>query len=189
MPDPLLRLPFRRPFAASTLLTFLGARALPGVEEVRDGTYRRSVHALDDAPAIVALTPDPVEDHVTFEISSGGPSTTTELVRLARRAFDLDADPATIDAVLARDPKLARSVRRIPGIRVPGSFDGFELVLRAIFGQQVSVSGARTSLGKFAARYGTPIDPPIGTITHLFPTPAQVAELPPDAFEIPRARA
>ena len=187
--DPLLRLPFRRPFAASTLLSFFEARALPGIEEVRDGIYRRSVRAVNDTPAIVALTPDPVEDHVTFEISSGGPSTTTELVQLARRAFDLDADPATIDAALARDTKLARSVRRIPGMRVPGNFDGFELVLRAIFGQQVSVSGARTSLGKLATRYGTPIDPSIGTITHLFPTPAQVAELPLEAFEMPRTRA
>jgi AraC family transcriptional regulator of adaptative response / DNA-3-methyladenine glycosylase II len=189
MPDPFLRLPFRRPFAASTLLSFFEARAQPGVEEVRDGTYRRSVRAGNDAPAIVALTPDAVEDHVTFEISEGGPSDTTELVQHARRAFDLDADPATIDAALARDPKLARSVRRIPGMRVPGSFDGFELVLRAIFGQQVSVSGARTSLGKLATIYGTPIDPPIGTITHVFPTPTQVAELPPDAFRMPRARA
>jgi AraC family transcriptional regulator, regulatory protein of adaptative response / DNA-3-methyladenine glycosylase II len=187
--DPVLRLPFRRPFAANTLLSFFGARALPGIEEVRDGTYRRSVRAIDGSPALVALTPDPAEDHVTFELSRGGPSDPTDLVQHARRAFDLDAEPGVIDEALARDPKLARSVRRIPGIRVPGSFDGFELVLRAIFGQQVSVSGARTSLSRFATRYGTPLDPPVGTISHLFPAPAQVAELPLEAFAMPRGRA
>jgi AraC family transcriptional regulator of adaptative response / DNA-3-methyladenine glycosylase II len=183
------RLPFRRPFAANTLLSFLAARALPGVEEVRDGSYRRSARTVDGDPVVIALTPHPVDDHVTIEVSTGRPSGATELKHAARRAFDLDADPGEIDAALAQDPKLAPSVRRIPGIRVPGTFDAFELVLRAIFGQQVSVSGARTSLGRFAARYGTPLDPPIGAITHVFPSAAQVAELAPDAFEMPRGRA
>ncbi len=131
---------------------------------------------------MIALTPDPVGDHVTLEMSEGRASGTTELVHAAKRMFDLEADPIEIDATLSRDPKLAPFVRRIPGIRVPGSFDSFELVLKAIFGQQVSVSGARTSLGRFAVRYGTPLDLPIGTISHLFPLPAQVADLPLEAF-------
>lgn len=189
MPDPFLRLPFRRPFAASTIMSFFEARALPGVEEVRGGTYRRSVRTVGGGPAIIALTPDPVGDHVILEMPEGPASDTTELVHAAKRMFDLEADPIEIDAALSRDPKLARSLRRIPGIRVPGSVDSFELVLRAIFGQQVSVSGARTSLGRFATRYGTPLDQPIDTISHLFPTPAQVADLPLEAFEMPRARA
>lgn len=170
-------------------MAFLRSRALPGVEEVRGDTYRRSLRTSDGGPAVIALTPDPVGDHVTLEMSEGPASDTTELVHAAKRTFDLEADPIEIDATLSRDPKLARSVRRIPGIRVPGSVDSFELVLRAIFGQQVSVSGARTSLGRFATRYGTPLDQPIGTISHLFPTPAQVADLPLEAFEMPRARA
>ena len=183
------RLPFRRPFAANTLLSFLGARALPGVEEVRDGSYRRSARTLDGDPVVIALTPHPVDDHVTIEFSTGRPSGEAELMHAARRAFDLDVDPGEIDAALAHDHTLAPSVRRIPGIRVPGTFDAFELVLRAIFGQQVSVSGARTSLGRFAARYGTPLDPPTGAITHLFPSAGQVTELTPDAFQMPRERA
>jgi AraC family transcriptional regulator of adaptative response / DNA-3-methyladenine glycosylase II len=187
--EPLLRLPFRRPFAASALLSFFGARALQGVEEVREGTYRRSVRTVDGRPAIVKLTPDPVKDHVTLEISKARPSDTTDVAERAGRAFDLHADPVAIDAALARDPKLARSVRRIPGIRVPGTFDGFELLLRAIFGQQVSVSGARTSLGRFATRHGQRLDPAVGTITHLFPTAAQVAEIAPQDLAMPRARA
>jgi AraC family transcriptional regulator of adaptative response / DNA-3-methyladenine glycosylase II len=183
-----LRLPYRPPFAADTLLSFLGARALPGVEEVRDRTYRRSVRTTDGDPTVIALTQDPVGNHATLEISMGRPSDTTELVHRARRAFDLDADPVAIDDVLARDPKLAPTVRRMPGIRVPGTFDGFELLLRAIFGQQVSVSGARTSLGRFADRFGTQLDTPIGTITHLFPSAEQVAEITPEALGMPRAR-
>ena len=94
-----------------------------------------------------------------------------------------------IDEGLSSDPQLAPLVARLPGIRVPGTFDGFELVVRAIFGQQVSVAGARTSLGRLVARAGTPLERPDGAITHLFPTAEQVAELPPEAFGMPRARA
>ncbi len=189
MPDPLLRLPFRRPFAASPLLSFFEARAVPGIEEVRDGTYRRSVRAVSGSPAVIALTPDPKGEHVTFEISRDGPSDTAELVQHARRAFDLDADPLAIDAKLAEDPTLAPLVARRPGIRVPGTFDGFELVVRAIFGQQVSVAGARTSLGRLVESTGTKLQPANGGITHVFPTADQVAELPPEAFGMPRERA
>ena len=179
-----LRLPYQAPFAVDTLLSFLGARALPGVEEVDDGTYRRSVRLLDGGAAVIGLTPDIVAGHVTLS----GPEEDA-LVQSARRAFDLDADPLAIDAKLAEDPKLAPLVTRIPGMRVPGTFDPFELVVRAIFGQQVSVAGARTSLGRFAARFGTPLDPPSGGISHLFPSAEQVAEIRPDAFEMPRGRA
>jgi AraC family transcriptional regulator of adaptative response / DNA-3-methyladenine glycosylase II len=182
-------LPYRPPFAADTLMTFLRARALPGVEEVRGDTYRHSIRTLDGGPAVIALTPDPVGDHVTLEMSEGRASGTTELVHVAKRMFDLDADTIEIDATLSRDPKLAPFVRRAPGIRVPGSVDGFELVVRAIFGQQVSVPGARTSLGRFAARFGTPLDPPIAEINRLFPSADHVAEIPPEAFGMPRARA
>jgi AraC family transcriptional regulator, regulatory protein of adaptative response / DNA-3-methyladenine glycosylase II len=184
-----LRLPYRPPFAADTLLAFLRSRALPGVEEVRGGTYRRSMRTSDGGPVVIALTPDPVGDHATLEMSEGRASDTTELVHAAKRMFDLEADPIEIDATLSRDPKLAPFVRRIPGIRVPGSVDGFELVVRAIFGQQVSVLGARTSLGRFAARFGTPLDPPIAKISQLFPSADQVAEIPPEGFGMPRARA
>ena len=179
-----LHLPYRAPFAVDTLLSFLGARALLGVEEVEDGTYRRSVRLLDGSAAVIALTPDIVAGHVTLN----GPEDDA-LVQSARRAFDLDADPLAIDAKLAEDPKLAPLVTSTPGMRVPGTFDPFELVVRAIFGQQVSVAGARTSLGRFAARFGTPLDPPSGRISHLFPSPEQVAEIRPDAFEMPRGRA
>jgi AraC family transcriptional regulator, regulatory protein of adaptative response / DNA-3-methyladenine glycosylase II len=183
-----LRLPFRAPFAADTLLSFLGARAVPGIEEVRDGAYIHSVRQLDGA-AVVAVTPQ--VDHAAVRVSADG-SSQQDLELLgerARRTFDLDSDPGTIDAELSRDPALAPLVARLPGIRMPGTFDGFELVVRAIFGQQVSVAGARTSVGRLVARAGTALERPSGGITHLFPTPERIAELPPESFGMPRARA
>lgn len=135
------------------------------------------------------MTPNPAKHLVSLDVSADPGLDRAALAHDARRAFDLDADPETIDAALARDPKLAPVVGRTPGMRVPGTFDAFELVVRAIFGQQVSVAGARTSLGRFAARFGVPIDPPIGEITHLFPAAERVAEISPEALEMPRGRA
>jgi AraC family transcriptional regulator, regulatory protein of adaptative response / DNA-3-methyladenine glycosylase II len=180
------RLPFRTPFARDTLLSFLGARAVSGIEEVRDGTYVRSVRQPGGA-AVVAMTPR--SDHIALRVSSEGSPDLEGLRDRARRAFDLDAEAYAIDAALAADPTMTSLVARIPGIRVPGTFDGFELVVRAIFGQQVSVAGARTSLGRLVAAAGTPLERPSGGITHLFPIAEAVAELPPEAFGMPRARA
>ncbi len=187
--NPSLHLPYRAPFAWDSLLSFLGARALPGVEEVRGHTYRRSVRTADGHAAVIALSPDQAGENVTLESLGRSRIGPTLFMHDARRAFDLDADPLAIDASLARDPKLAPLVAKSPGMRVPGTFDGFELVVRGIFGQQVSVAGARTSLGRLVERFGTPLDPPSAEITHLFPTAEQVAELPPGVFGMPRARA
>jgi AraC family transcriptional regulator of adaptative response / DNA-3-methyladenine glycosylase II len=184
-----LRLSARSPFAIDALLSFLGARAMPGVEEVSDGTYRRSVHPTDGRSAVVALTFDRIDGTVVVDVSADGSLDAETLAPVVRGAFDLDVDPRAIDATLARDPHLAPLVARTPGIRVPGTVDLFELVVRAIFGQQVSVAGARTSLGRLAARYGTPLDRPVGSITHLFPAPEQVVEIPLETFGMPRARA
>ena len=180
------RLPFRAPFAADTLLSFLGARAVTGIEEVREGTYLRSVQQSGNA-AVVSMTP--LTDHVELRVSEDASLDLAHLSERTRRALDLHADPVAIDEGLSSDPQLAPLVARLSGIRVPGTFDGFELVVRAIFGQQVSVAGARTSLGRLVARAGTPLERPDGAITHLFPAAEQVAELPPEAFGMPRARA
>jgi AraC family transcriptional regulator of adaptative response / DNA-3-methyladenine glycosylase II len=182
-------LPYRQPFAADTLLSFLGTRALPGVEEVRGGTYRRSVRVAGGRTTVIELTPEPAKRRVTLDLSADHAADPATLVNGARRAFDLDADSLAIDSTLAKDPTLAPLVARTPGTRVPGTFDAFELVVRAIFGQQVSVAGARTSLGRLVERYGTPLDPPSPGITHQFPTAEQVAELPVEAFGMPRDRA
>jgi AraC family transcriptional regulator, regulatory protein of adaptative response / DNA-3-methyladenine glycosylase II len=184
-----LRLPYRPPFAADALLSFLSTRAVPGVEVVHDGTYRRGVRVTGESSTVISLTPDLANDLITLDISVDRGLDHAALVHGARRAFDLDADSEKIDDALARDTALAPIVRRTPGTRVPGTFDPFELVVRAIFGQQVSVPGARTSLARFAARFGKPLDPPDGEISHLFPTAERVAEISPDDLEMPRGRA
>ncbi|MCW3010851.1 MAG: repair protein and transcriptional regulator, AraC family, partial [Solirubrobacterales bacterium] len=102
--------------------------------------------------------------------------------------LDLDADPAVIDPHLAADPLLAPLVARRPGLRKPGHVDPTELVTRAILGQQVSVAGARTLATRLAAAHGTPLPEPDGTLTHLFPDAATIAELPDSTFAMPRAR-
>ena len=180
------RLPFQAPFAADTLLSFLGARAVPGIEETRDGAYVRSARQ-PRGVAVVEMSPR--SDHIAVRISSEGSPDLDDLRDRARRAFDLDADAAAIDTALAADPTMTPLVARIPGIRVPGTFDGFELVVRAIFGQQVSVAAARTSLGRLVSAAGTPLERPSGGVTHLFPAAERVAELAPEAFGMPRARA
>ena len=180
------RLPVRTPFGADTLLSFLGARAVPGIEELRGGTFVRSVRQSGTA-VVIAMTPH--ADHVEVLLSADGSPDLEHLGERTRRTLDLDADPVAIDETLSMDPQLASGIALTPGIRVPGTFDGFELVVRAIFGQQVSVAGARTSLGRLVAQAGTPLERPDGGITHVFPTPEQVAELPPEAFGMPRARA
>ena len=110
------------------------------------------------------------------------------VVQSARRLLDLDADPEAIDAALAADRAPLPLVRRAPA-RLPGTTDGFELAVRAIVGQQVSVAGARTTLGRIAERFGEPLQTPSGTIVRLFPTPDRLARGPRDAFGMPRTRA
>jgi AraC family transcriptional regulator of adaptative response / DNA-3-methyladenine glycosylase II len=171
-----LRLGYRPPFAADALLSFLAARAVPGLEFVEAGTYRRAIRTADGSPAVISLTPHPTEHFVTLDVAVEQVPALTGVVQAARRAFDLDADPAAVDLVLARDPILRSLVRRTPGIRLPGTVDGFELTVRAVLGQQVSVAAARTLAGRLVRRLGSPIDRTDDEVTHLFPTPEQLAE-------------
>ena len=179
-----IRLTSRSPLASEDLLSFLGARAVPGVEQVAAGAYRRSVRTAAGSSVVTARLE---RDHVTLTVAPN--VDTADLREAARDAFDLDADTEAIDAVLTADPALRALVARRPGIRVPGTFDGFELLIRAIFGQQVSVAGARTSLGSLAARFGTLLEEPDRGVTHLFPNAAQVAAIAPLELGMPRTRA
>jgi AraC family transcriptional regulator, regulatory protein of adaptative response / DNA-3-methyladenine glycosylase II len=174
-----LRLPYRPPFDADGLLDFFAARALDGVESVGDGTYRRTLR-LPHGPATVALdlTPSPRNGHVVAtlrlaELRDLGPA-----VARLRRLLDLDADPHAVDAVLGADPVLAPAVAAVPGIRLPGTVDGFETALRATLGQQVSVAAARTATSRLAAALGERLPPGLAADGPdlLFPTPAAIAE-------------
>jgi AraC family transcriptional regulator of adaptative response / DNA-3-methyladenine glycosylase II len=141
-----LRLHHRRPYDAAALLEFLAARAVPGVETV-DGTgYRRVVPG-----GVITLTP--AGDHVALRAELADTRRLAWIVARCRRLFDLDADPDAIAATLGATA-LRPLVERRPGLRVPGAFDGFELAVRAVVGQQVSVAGARTLLGRLVARAG-----------------------------------
>ncbi|MFD6678241.1 DNA-3-methyladenine glycosylase 2 family protein [Micromonospora parva] len=138
-----LRLAYRPPLHARALLDFLAVRALPGVEEVRDGTYHRGLR-LPHGTGQVALTP--ADGHVAATLRLTDLRDLAPAVARCRRLLDLDADPVAIDATLAADPALAPAVTAEPGIRVPRSVDGFEMAVRAIINQQVSITSARTTL-------------------------------------------
>jgi AraC family transcriptional regulator, regulatory protein of adaptative response / DNA-3-methyladenine glycosylase II len=178
-----LRLALRTPYADTALLQWLGARAVTGVEEISDGHYRRTLDGV-----VVDVQPQADAGHVIARIDVDDVARVADVVTKIRRVFDLDADPASVDEVLGADPLLAPSVARNPGLRVPGAADGFELVVRAILGQQVSVAAARTFAGRLVQRCGTPLESPTGTLTHNFPSAAQVATADLDGLGLTGAR-
>jgi AraC family transcriptional regulator of adaptative response / DNA-3-methyladenine glycosylase II len=181
-------LDYRPPLATGRLLAFLSDRAVPGLESFDGETFRRSVHGPEDGTAVIALTPRPAEDRIELEISPAGAVDGAFVVEGVRRLLDLDADPRAIDEVLAADPALRASVRRDPGLRVPGTTDGFESAVRAVIGQQVSVRGARTLLGRLVSRFGIALDRPVAGVTHRFPTPERLATAPALGLGMPVAR-
>lgn len=174
-----LRLQYRPPCATDLLFNYLGKRALPGVEEIRDGIYRRSV-ALSRSRGIIELTPQPEANAILIHLSLDTLDDLNTIVQRCRNLFDLDADPAAIAAVLGSDTLIAPLVEAHPGLRIPGSFDGFEMAVRAILGQQVSVAGATTLAGRVVKACGEPLpegnESIHGSLTHFFPTPTQLIE-------------
>ena len=201
-----LRLPCRRPFDPASVLDFLGLRALPGVEELdgATGTYRRSLR-LPHGHGIVTLNAPETDGtdgtdgtdrtdgpaYVEGELVLSDLRDLQTAVARCRQLLDLDADPVAIWEALRDDLLVGAMVRRDPGRRVPGAADGFELAVRAVIGQQVSVPGARTVAGRLVLAAGEPLPAPLGAVTHLFPTPAALialAESDPGAFSMPAGR-
>lgn len=170
----LLRLPFRKPLCPDNLFGHLSATAVPGVEEVRDGAYRRTLR-LPHGPGIVELTPTP--EHVVCRATLTDLRDLTTAIARCRWLLDLDADPVAIDELLRADPELGPVVARAPGRRVPRCVDGAELAVRAVLGQQVSTAAARTHAARIVAQHGEPLGDPRGGLTHLFPTPEALAEV------------
>lgn len=168
-----LCLHYRPPFAGSALLAYLGRRALPGVEEVTAGCYRRTV-AFPRSKGILEIEPIAGRHALFVHLQLDDLSDLSLLVQRCRHLFDLDADPVAIATVLAADPLLAPLIEARPGMRIPGAIDGFELAVRAILGQQVSVAGARTLAGRLVTALGEPLAETQGTLTHLFPSPEQL---------------
>ena len=181
-----LKLAYRQPFDGGSLIDFFAARAVPGVEEVDGGAYRRSLR-LDHGGAIVELRPGPAA--VDCRLWLEDLRDLAAAVARCRRLLDLDADPLSVADQLGEDPVLGELVRRRPGLRVPACVDGFELAVRAVIGQQISVAAARTVAAGLAARLGEPLPEPVGSVTHRFPTSSALAELDPGSLPMPRSRA
>ncbi len=186
-----LRLAYRGPLAWRELLAFLGARATPGVEEVVGDAYRRTFDAGGGAVGRLEVRPRSGDDALELRLDVPAVAPLYGLVQRARRLFDLDVDPRAVARVLGRDPVLRRSVRARPGLRVPGAWDGFELAVRAILGQQVTVAGATTLAGRLAAAFGARV--PEGALapalTHIFPTARALATAKVERIGLPKARA
>ena len=182
-----LRLPARAPFDGASVIGFLAARSIPGVEApgAAGADYARALR-LPHGPAVVRLTLTGTTDApaVQCDAALADVSDLAPLVARVRRLLDLDADAQAIDAVLASDPALAPSVAASPGLRVPGAVDAEEIVFRALIGQQVSVAAARTALTRLTEALGEPVElripgesaPASGGFTRLFPTAAAIAE-------------
>ncbi|WP_019631697.1 AlkA N-terminal domain-containing protein [Actinomadura atramentaria] len=180
-----LRLPFRRPLNPDNLFGHLVATAVPGVEEWRDGAYRRTLR-LPHGPGVAALRPTP--EHVALTLTLTDHRDLGVAIARCRRLLDLDADPVAVDELLRADPDLAPLVDKAPGRRVPRTVDGPEFAVRAVLGQQVSTAAARTLAARLVAAHGEPVADPAGGLTHLFPTPEALAGLDPAALAVPNAR-
>ncbi|MFJ5530437.1 AlkA N-terminal domain-containing protein [Streptomyces sp. NPDC093261] len=180
-----LRLPFRAPLNPDNLFGHLAATAVPGVEEWRDGAYRRTLR-LPYGHGIVALTPRP--DHIACRLTLSDLRDLPVAISRCRRMLDLDADPVAIDALLRTDPLLAPLVDKAPGRRVPRTVDEAEFAVRAVLGQQVSTAAARTHAARLVTAHGEPVEDPEGGLTHLFPAPEALAALDPGSLAMPRTR-
>ena len=171
-----LRLPYRTPFDWHSMLNFFAGRATPGVESVVGDTYRRTI-SINEEHGIVEVRPGTQNGYLAMTLHGVRTNALFEVIQRMRELFDLDAPVAEIGAVLRGDKRLRAELRKHPGVRVPGAWNGFELTVRAILGQQVSVKAATTLAGRIAARYGEPLqvagaDDP--TLSYVFPTPQRL---------------
>ncbi|WP_432156471.1 MULTISPECIES: AlkA N-terminal domain-containing protein [unclassified Streptomyces] len=180
-----LRLPFRAPLNPDNLFGHLAATAVPGVEEWREGAFRRTLR-LPYGHGVVALTPTP--DHIACRLTLSDLRDLTVAISRCRRMLDLDADPVAVDDQLRADPLLAPLVDKAPGRRVPRTVDEAEFAVRAVLGQQVSTAAARTHAARLVTVHGEPVDDPEGGLTHLFPAPDALAGLDPETLAMPRTR-
>lgn len=185
-----LRLRYRPPYDWDSMLAYLRARAIPGVEVVENGTYRRTVE-MDGFIGNVEVFH--LERWKSLGVTIRFPNVRyfPAIVARVRRLFDIGADIETIDAHLSRDPKLAPLVARRPGLRAPGGWDGFELAVRAILGQQISVAAARRLAGQLVALHGKSVSTTLGShsgLSHVFPTAERLASVDFIGLAMPGAR-
>jgi AraC family transcriptional regulator of adaptative response / DNA-3-methyladenine glycosylase II len=183
----LFHLRFRPPYDWKGILGFLEMRATPGVELVSRGAYRRSI-SLHGNHGYFEACLNNTNDGLDVRIRFGNPCSLFFIIERIRRMFDLNADWQAIADTLRADPDLGFRIEASPGLRVPGCWEGFELAIRAILGQQVTVKGATTLAGRLVRAFGDPL-PATDGLTHLFPRPETLAQANLDSIGLPKARA
>ncbi|NOX92909.1 MAG: helix-turn-helix domain-containing protein [Gammaproteobacteria bacterium] len=189
--DIVLPMSYVAPYNWPSMISFLKTRAIPGVEWVdRQNRYHRSI-ALEGYQGTVRVAFDEHKRCLRATIRFPRVSSLAFIISRLRRVFDLTADPVAIDTHLATDPRLASLIAARPGLRVPGAWDGFELGIRAILGQQISVGAATTLAGKLVSRYGEPLDASLKTegLSHVFPSPKRLAVADLRSLGMPGTRA
>ncbi|HZU22762.1 MAG TPA: AlkA N-terminal domain-containing protein, partial [Terriglobales bacterium] len=178
--DVVLRLAFRPPYDWPQVRDFLAKRAVPGIEVVDARGYMRTVRTGESSHAIISIRSLSGENALELRVRGATPAALLHIAANARRAFDLGSDPALIAAAFRSDPLLSPMVEAHPGLRIAGAWEPFECAVRAVLGQQVSVAGGRTFTARLVARAGQRITGQgvasyVPELTHLFPTPAEVA--------------
>ncbi|MFY2764136.1 AlkA N-terminal domain-containing protein [Arenimonas sp. MALMAid1274] len=183
-----LRLGYRPPLDFGLMLAFLRKRAIDGIERVHEDAYERVLGPVD-RPCTVRVSADVARGELRLEIRDADPRMIPDIVRRVRRVFDLDADLGAVHALLRQTPMLAEAIRRRPGLRVPGGWDGFEVAVRAVLGQQVSVAGATTLARRLVQAHGLASPAEAAGLDRRFPTPAHLRDAPLEAIGLPRTRA
>ncbi len=184
-----LSLGYRPPYDWAAIIGFLSARAIPGVEAVENGAYSRTIE-IDGHAGTVTVAHEPGRNRLRATIRFPQLSALPVIVARLRRMFDLAADPDVIGAALSYDARLAPLVTARPGLRVPGAWDGFELAVRAVVGQQVSIGAATRLAGRIVREHG-PLFPGVAgnpALSHLFPRPQALAGAEISGMTAARAR-
>ncbi len=181
------RLNFRPPYHWQAMLDFLAPRATPGVEIVDGGVYRRTI-SLNGMDGYFEVSLDEAQNALLVRIDFPDPRSLFGIVERVRAMFDLNADWASIAKTLRNDVVLGRSVKAEPGVRLPGCWDGFELAVRAILGQQITVRGATSLAGRLVATFGRRCQGLDG-LTHVFPSPEVLREAKLEGAGLTGARA
>ncbi len=185
-----LKLAYKPPYDWGAMATFLQARAVAAVETASARRYARTF-SIDGRTGAVRVEPG---EGAFLQVTVSCPDlgVLPLLIARVRRVFDLSIDPAVVGAHLSEDPRLAALVARRPGLRAPGAWDGFEIAVRAVLGQQVTVRAARTLAGRLVQAFGEPLSvapSEVENLTHVFPGPARLVNADIGAIGMPRARA
>ena len=175
---------YKSPLNWQHTLHFFGTRAIEPVEWVHSDSYSRTL-SIDGNSGILKIRHNPDQQSLSVEIPASLTNSTTNIVRTVGRVFDLEADSKAISGILNKDPSIGKVVKKYPGIRLPGAWSWFEIAMRAVLGQQITVRAARTIAGRIVQKFGTAI----GTEARLFPTAEQILDAPLNGFGIPARRA